>query len=114
MMCEDKVILVEGHSDKKRLLAVLAEPVEIVCTNGTVSPYKLEELLAPHEHQDIYVFVDADASGDAIRALFKRDYPEAIHLYTERVYRQVETTPYRALALILLAANFKVHPDLLF
>ena len=113
-MCENKVIFVEGGSDRKRLLSVLAEPVEIVCTNGTVSPYKLEELLAPYEDHELYVFVDADDSGDAIRTLFKRDYPEAIHLYTERVYRQVETTPRRALALILLAANFQVHPEFLF
>ncbi|MHC8515976.1 toprim domain-containing protein [Sporosarcina sp. ITBMC105] len=108
-----RVVVVEGGADRKRLKKVLAEPVEIICTNGTVSPYRIEELLAPYEDDQIYVFVDADDSGESIRTLFKRDFPEALHLYTERVYRQVETTPYRTLAAILLAEGFHVHPEFL-
>ncbi|WP_262177481.1 toprim domain-containing protein [Saccharococcus sp. Marseille-Q5394] len=108
-----KVLIVEGGSDRKRLQKVLAEPVEIICTNGTVSPYRIDEMLMPYEDCDLFVFLDADESGEKIRTLFKRDYPEAIHLYTERVYRQVETTPYRVLAAILLSENFDVHPEFL-
>ena len=48
-MSDEKVIIVEGSSDKKRLARILAEPVEIICTNGTVSPYQFEELLIPYE-----------------------------------------------------------------
>jgi toprim domain protein len=107
----DKVIIVEGGQDRKRLARILAEPVEIICTNGTVSPYRLEELLSPYEQSDLYVFVDADESGEKIRMLFKREFPDAIHLYTEKVYREVETTPYKVLATILLEANFAVHPN---
>lgn len=108
-----KVMIVEGGSDRKRLQKVLAEPVEIICTNGTVSPYRVEEMLMPYEACDLFVFLDADESGDKIRSLFKRYYPEAIHLYTERVYREVETTPYRVLAAILLSENFEVRPEFL-
>lgn len=108
-----KVIIVEGGSDRKRLQRVLAERVEIICTNGTVSLYRIEELLAPYEDFDMYVFLDADPSGEKIRALFKRAYPEALHLYTESKYGQVETTPYRALAAILLAERFLVQPQFL-
>ncbi|MCM3745426.1 hypothetical protein M3193_14965 [Sporosarcina luteola] len=108
-----KVLIVEGGSDRKRLQKVLAEPVEIICTNGTVSPYRIDEMLMPYEDCELFVFLDADESGEKIRTLFKRDYPEAIHLYTERVYRQVETTPYRVLAAILLSENFDVHPEFL-
>lgn len=108
-----KVLIVEGGSDRKRLQKVLAEPVEIICTNGTVSPYRIDEMLMPYEDCELFVFLDADESGEKIRTLFKRDYPEAIHLYTERVYRQVETTPYRVLAAILLSENFEVHPEFL-
>ena len=108
-----RVVIVEGGADRKRLQKVLAEPIEILCTNGTVSSYRIEELLEPYEDYDMYVFVDADPSGEAIRALFKRIYPEVIHLYTERKYGQVETTPYRVLAAILLAERFLVHPQFL-
>ncbi|MDV6379033.1 hypothetical protein ORD22_12495 [Sporosarcina sp. GW1-11] len=110
---DPKVLIVEGGSDRKRLLPILAEPVEIICTNGTISPYHIEELLEPYENQDLFVFMDADASGDSIRKLFKQLYPEAKHLYTDRLYRQVEKTPNKVLAGVLIAANFKVHPKYL-
>ncbi|MFC5602558.1 toprim domain-containing protein [Sporosarcina koreensis] len=112
-MEHQKVLIVEGGSDRKRLQKVLAEPVEIICTNGTVSPYRIEEILLPYEDCELFVFLDADESGDKIRSLFKRYYPEATHLYTERTYRQVETTPYRVLAAVLLSENFEVHPEFL-
>lgn len=110
-MSLDKVILVEGLSDKQRILRVLAEPVEIICTNGTVSPTRLEELLAPYDQLEIYVFVDADKSGEKLRALIKREFPEAFHLYTEPVYREVATTPMRVLATVLLSANIDVKTE---
>lgn len=104
-----KVLIVEGSSDKKRLEPILAEPVDILCTNGTISSYSIEELLEPYEDREMFVFVDTDSSGDSIRALFKRLYPEARHLYTDRLYREVATTPEKVLANILVAANFEVH-----
>ncbi|MBE1556458.1 toprim domain-containing protein [Sporosarcina limicola] len=112
-MSEERLIIVEGGSDRKRLRRILAESVEIICTNGTVSPYRLEELLMPYEGWHLFVFLDADASGEKIRALFKREFPTAVHLYTEKVYKEVETTPYEVLATILLGADFKVRPEFL-
>lgn len=113
-MEEMKIIIVEGGSDRKRLLKILAEPVHIICTNGTVSMYRLEELLAPYEDQDVYVFLDADESGAKIRTLFKQEFPNFIHLYTDKVYKEVEKTPYKILATILLGADFKIRPEFLF
>ena len=107
----DKIIVVEGRSDKQRLLPLLAEPVEIICTNGTVSATRLEELLDPYVKLDIYVFVDADASGEKLRALIKREFPEALHLYTDVTYREVATTPMKLLATILLGANIDVKSE---
>ena len=112
-MQEEKVIIVEGNSDKKRLAPLLAEPIEIICTNGTISPYELEELLAPYEGWELFVFVDADESGEKIRALFKREFPLAIHIYTEKVYKEVETTPYDVLVAALLEANIEVRTEFL-
>jgi len=107
----NKIILVEGRSDKQRILRLLAEPVEIICTNGTVSATRLEELLAPYVHLDIYVFVDADKSGEKLRALIKREFPEALHLYTDPSYREVATTPLKVLATVLLVAKMDVKTE---
>ena len=104
-----KILIVEGSADRKRVRRVLAEPIDIICTNGTISPYDLEQLLTPYEEFDMYVFLDADEEGEKTRALFKRDYPLAIHLYTEKVYKEVETTPYNVLAKVLQRAHIEVH-----
>lgn len=103
-----------GRVGSKAPLKVLAEPVQIICTNGTVSTYRLEELVEPYEEYEVFVFLDADESGEKIRALFKREYPEFIHLYTDKIYKEVEKTPYKILATILLGADFKIHPEFLF
>jgi toprim domain protein len=110
---QEKLMIVEGSSDKKRISRLLDEPIEILCTNGTVSPYRLEEMLEPYEQWDIYVFVDADESGEKIRSLFRREFPSANHLYTEKIYREVATTPNKVLIAALLKANIKVRSEYL-
>lgn len=112
-MPEQKVIIVEGKSDRKRILRILAEDVKVICTNGTISSYHLEEMLTPYDGWEMFVFVDADEDGEKLRKLFKREYPLAIHIYTEKVYREVETTPDNVLAAVLSAAHIKVHTKFL-
>ncbi len=109
----DKLIIVEGEADRRRILHVLAESVKILCTNGTISSYELEQRLEPYQQWDVYVLLDADDSGEKIRRLFIQEHPGAIHLYTEKVYGEVETTPYKKLAEILNAADFNVRPEFL-
>lgn len=113
MLDERKVMIVEGIADRRRLLPIIAEPIEIICTNGTISAYDLEELLAPYDACELYVFLDADKNGERIRQLFKRGFPWAIHLYTERIYKEVETTPHKVLAAILLAAHINIRNEFL-
>jgi toprim domain protein len=110
-MLSGKVIVVEGRSDKQRIQKVLSEPIEIICTNGTVSSSRLEELLVPFEQDEMYIFVDADSSGEKLRALIKREFPEALHLYTDVTYREVATTPLKVIATILLGANIEVRSE---
>lgn len=98
---EEKVLIVEGTSDRKRVKQVLEEPVYIVCTNGTLSAEKLEEVIYPIEDEDVYILVDADESGEKLRRQLKRELPNATHLYTEKEYRQIEDTPLNYLAKIL-------------
>jgi toprim domain protein len=105
----DKVIVVEGRSDKSRIAPLIAEPVTILCTNGTVSASRLEELLLPYEDLDIIILVDADKSGEQLRKLVKREFPEARHFYINRSYKEVAATPIRILLDVLISANVQVN-----
>ncbi|WP_106534135.1 hypothetical protein [Planomicrobium soli] len=105
----NKVIVVEGLTDKTRIAPLIAEPVTIICTNGTISATRLEEILLPYEGLDIIVLVDADKSGEQLRKLVKREFPEARHFYINRSYKEVATTPIRILLDVLISANIRVN-----
>jgi toprim domain protein len=112
-MSKDKVIVVEGRSDKLRIEIILASPIEIICTNGTASPTKIEELVTPYEDYEIFIFADADPSGEKLRHVCKREFPEARHLFTDEKYKEVATTPLKVLASILLKAHIEVKSEFL-
>ncbi|MEW9671792.1 toprim domain-containing protein [Ammoniphilus sp. 3BR4] len=112
-MDQPKIIIVEGKTDKEKLLQILNEPVEIVCTYGTLSEDKVEDIILPLQDEDVYVLVDADGAGNKLRQQLKRELPNARHLYTRRMYREVATTPLEHLAKILDDAHFAVHEEYL-
>jgi toprim domain protein len=103
-----KVIIVEGKTDKERLNEILDEPVQILCSFGTMSYEKLEEWATQLEDSEIYLLVDADDSGHKIRKQINQELPNVHHLYTHRMYREVATTPSDVLAEILAHAHFNV------
>lgn len=109
----DKVLIVEGKSDKNKVKSIVKEPVEIICTNGTISITKLDELIEFLEDKDVYILVDADEAGEKLRKQFKREFPQAEHLYIDRMYREVATAPVHHLATVLLGANIDVHTEYL-
>ncbi|MGE7660431.1 toprim domain-containing protein [Peribacillus sp. NPDC097197] len=104
----EKVIMVEGLSDKRKVASVLDEEVEIRCTNGTISLTKLDEMVDELIGRDVYILFDADESGEKLRKQFRRELPEARHLYIDRMYKEVEDTPEHHIASVLLTANMKV------
>ncbi len=106
---QPKVIIVEGKNDKDRLMQVLDEAVDIVCTYGTLGENKIEQLILPYEHAEVYVFVDADESGNKIRRWIKQVLPNARHLYTRKMYGQVSATPLEYLSKVLFDAHFAVY-----
>lgn len=112
-MSAEKTIIVEGSSDRKRVAEIVKEPVNIICTNGTISVTKLDELVEALFERDVYILVDADASGEKLRRQFKRELPNARHLYIDRSYKEVATTPYRHLASVLIRADIDVHGEFL-
>ncbi|OEH86703.1 hypothetical protein BHU72_00040 [Desulfuribacillus stibiiarsenatis] len=105
----EKVIIVEGKNDKEKILQVLKEPVQIICTYGTLGEEKMDELVLRFEHDDVYVLVDADESGNKIRQYIKRTLPNAKHIYTRKMYGQVSSTPLEYLTKILDNAHFEVN-----
>lgn len=109
----DKVIIVEGKSDKDKLISILNEPVEIICTNGTMGLSRLEELAIEIENRDVYILVDADEAGAKLRKMPQRELPNAEHLYIHKMYREVAKTPLMYLANILLGARFTINKNCL-
>jgi toprim domain protein len=105
----EKVIIVEGKSDKKKVQEVINESVEIICTNGTIGLSKLDELIDLLYDKEVFVLFDADDSGDKLRKQFKREFPEAKHIYIDRAYREVASAPENHVATVLLQANIQVH-----
>ncbi len=105
----EKVIIVEGKSDKKKVQEVINESVEIICTNGTIGLSKLDELIDMLNNKEVFVLFDADDSGDKLRKQFKREFPEAKHIYIDRAYREVASAPENHVATVLLQANIQVH-----
>jgi toprim domain protein len=105
----EKVIIVEGKSDKKKVQEVVNEPVEIICTNGTIGLSRLDELVDTLYDKEVFVLVDADDSGEKLRKQFKRELPEAKHIYIDRSYREVASAPENHVATVLLQANIHVH-----
>lgn len=109
----DKVLIVEGKSDKKKVLNVVSEPIEIICTNGTISLTKMDELIDELFLKEVYILVDSDDAGERLRKQFKREFPEASHLYIDRAYREVATAPDHHVASVLLSANIDVNAKFL-
>lgn len=108
-----KVIIVEGTSDKKKVKEIIKEPVEIICTNGTIGLTRLEELIDSVIDKDVYILVDADEAGEKLRKQFKKEFPEAEHLYIDKAYKEVATSPEHHLATVLLGANIDVFKEFL-
>ncbi|RBW71256.1 toprim domain-containing protein [Bacillus taeanensis] len=109
MIFVNKVIIVEGKTDRNQLERVLKEPVEIITTYGTIGREKLDELVDSIEGQDVYILVDADEAGEKLRKQLIRELPTATHLEVPKKYRQVAETPLFYLAKILSDAHFDVY-----
>ncbi|WP_394234557.1 toprim domain-containing protein [Niallia oryzisoli] len=109
----DKVIIVEGTSDKRKVKSIVKEPIEIICTNGTISASLLDEWIDTLYDKDVYVLVDADAAGEKLRKQLMREFPRAEHLFIDKMYREVASAPEFHLAAVLIGANIEVHTQYL-
>jgi toprim domain protein len=112
-LIHDKVLIVEGTSDKRKIEKIVREPIDIICTNGTISQNRLDELMDHLLDQEIYILADADDAGEKLRKRLKREFPEAKHLYIHKMYREVAAAPIQHLVEVLLRANLEIHKEYL-
>ncbi|WP_368652533.1 toprim domain-containing protein [Ornithinibacillus sp. 4-3] len=108
----EKIIIVEGRSDKKKIEKVIIDPdVTVICTNGTLGVEQFDELLYKYEldDQDVYILVDEDKTGLKLRKQLSRELPHAKHIHVNKVYKEVATTPEKDLAIALVAKNIEVN-----
>jgi toprim domain protein len=103
-----KAIIVEGKTDRQKLLKVLDEPVEIICTYGTRNPGNLEKILDEEDYEEVFVLFDADEAGNQLRQSLKQLFPNFKHLFTRKMYREVAATPDEEIKRILQNAYFLV------
>jgi toprim domain protein len=108
-----RYLIVEGTKDKQQLERLLDHrEVEIICTNGTLSEERLEYLSSRLDGEDVTILVDADQEGNKLRTQLKQELPNAQHIFTRRMYREVSDTPIEYLIDILNKAYFNVIPSL--
>lgn len=111
-MQPEKVIIVEGRTDKKQIEKVIDEQVEIICTNGTIGLGKLDQLLDEYDldNKQVYILVDEDKAGQKLRKLLSVELPHAEHIYIDKAFREVAATPVTELATALLSRRILVNP----
>lgn len=109
----DKVLIVEGKTDKRRVEEVLIEPVQIICTYGTMGIEKFDEILEQLNGNDIYILSDADKEGRNIRKWFKKHLSESTHIYIDPKFGEVGRCPRDYLANVLMRHGFYVDTSLI-
>lgn len=99
----EPIIIVEGKNDKQLLRHVLANEVQIICTYGTFGIEKFDTMLETYDldNRDVYIFVDADRSGEELRKALSRELPHARHIYISKDTGEVEQATPDEIALII-------------
>lgn len=111
----DKIIIVEGLTDKRQISKVITEHVNIVCTNGTFGIERFDELLETYrlDEKEVFILVDEDESGMKLRKQLGHELPHAKHVYVSSEFREVAKTPAHILASILTRKGIEVDPMIL-
>jgi|SRR5690625_515951 len=107
-----KIIIVEGTTDKEKIEKIITDHVKIICTFGTFSIERFDELLETYDldHQQVYILVDEDKAGIQLRKQLRNELPNARHLYVSEEYGEVASTPEEILAQILVSSHIAVNP----
>lgn len=108
----EKIIIVEGKTDKKQVEKVIDDRVIILCTHGTFGIERFDEMLEKYQLDDreVFILVDEDEAGIELRKELKAELPHAEHIYINGDYREVATTPENILATLLAGKYIDVKP----
>ncbi|CQR46536.1 Ribonuclease M5 [Paraliobacillus sp. PM-2] len=108
----ERVLIVEGLTDKKQIKKIVNDSITIICTNGTLGVEKMEQLINDYEldHCDVFILVDEDEAGHKLRKQLSIELPHAKHIYIDRTFREVAATPEVELATALVSKHIKVNP----
>lgn len=108
----DKIIIVEGTTDEKKIKKMITDHVKIICTYGTFSIERFDELLEKYDldHQEVYILVDEDKAGIKLRRQLRSELPHAKHIYVSEEYGEVAATPEEKLAQILISNHININP----
>ena len=90
-----------GKSDKKRVKQVIDQPIEIICTNGTMGVDKLDAMIESLYGKQVHILVDSDNEGEKIRKWFKRYLSESHHIRIDKQYCEVAKCPKPYLSRVL-------------
>lgn len=107
----NQVIVVEGKSDKKRVKQVIDQPIDIICTNGTMGVGKLDEMIESLYDKQVFILVDSDREGEKIRKWFKRYLSESRHIRIDKQYCEVARCPKLYLSRVLSKHGFAVKDE---
>lgn len=107
----NKVIVVEGKTDKVQVKKVIDEPVQIICTNGTMSIDKIDNMLETLYDEQVFILVDSDDEGEKIRGWFKRYLSESKHIRVDKQYCEVARCPKHYLSRLLEKNGFLVKDE---
>src|SRR5699024_8346301 len=112
LLDDNRIIIVEGITDKRLIQKVLREKVPIICTYGTFGIEKFDEMIEEYDldNREVYIFVDADEPGIELRGEVMKELPHAQHMYIPIEHVEVETTPENIIATELVKHNFDIHP----
>ena len=117
MLADDaeKIIIVEGRTDREQIEKVINEEITIICTNGTLGVGKMEELLFEYDldNKDVFILVDEDQAGQKLRKQLSIELPHATHIFIDKAFREVAATPALELATALLSKRIAVDPNYL-
>ncbi|WP_251519270.1 MULTISPECIES: toprim domain-containing protein [Staphylococcus] len=107
----NQVIIVEGKSDKKRVKQVIDQPIDIICTNGTMGIDKLDAMIESLYDKQVYILVDSDDEGEKIRKWFKKYLSESKHIRVDKQYCEVARCPKPYLSKVLSKHGFDVRDE---
>ncbi len=109
---QNKIIIVEGITDKRQLEKILTDHTKIICTNGTLGIERFDELLDDYQLDDheVFILVDENRAGIELRKMLSRELSHAKHIYISEEYGEVALTPKHILAITLVRKGFHVNP----